>query len=73
MPWGGSRARARRLPEAPQCRRRRPGGSAREPCNPRRAPGCSVLAQLPGQRGSGATMKKQFNRMRQLANQTVGR
>ena len=47
MPWGGSRARARRLPEAPQCRRRRPGGSAREPCNLRRAPGCSVLAPAP--------------------------
>lgn len=50
-----------------------PGKLRSGPCKAAADSGRLRPSPAPGQRGSGATMKKQFNRMRQLANQTVGR
>ncbi|KAF0025817.1 hypothetical protein F2P81_022698 [Scophthalmus maximus] len=55
------------------------GRSSASASDPRRRPDvCSIheicgAALPPGGRADKHTMKKQFNRMRQLANQTVGR
>lgn len=48
VPSGRSRARATRLPEAPHCRCRRPGGSTREPCNPAAGSGLLRPSPAPG-------------------------
>lgn len=66
--WGGRDRKLRRVPvwAGRGGRRREQGGGGRGRAAAERGEG-------PGGAGAAAAMKKQFNRMKQLANQTVGR